>query len=170
MEKKIVRQSKGLTIFGSIFIILGIIGIAIWVVMSTIGFKLVIPSEESRRILEETLAQEFVNRTGLPLVFKTAASFLCLIFSVLFIISGIGILRLKRWARITSVYIFILWAAFNMGYESIITLTLAKGFSFKALINFVEPVLWILWAIFIFWFFNRSSVKAQFEHPLQKLE
>lgn len=81
-----------------------------------------------------------------------------ILYSALFLIAGIGILKLKPWARITFLCMIaiqtvaVCYRGINYMFKS----------GIKRTVGIVDVVSILIMAIFVFWFLNRKSIKEQF--------
>lgn len=142
MEK---RRSIGVTIFGWVFILLGLLILFASLFPLGLYFKF-------KNILSilSTVMEYFSYWKYLML----SAAPLGMIWSLIYIICGIGLLRLKFWAR----YIIIV-----LMLTSIIT-PLNKALIFGSqTLNIIGLLLQIVFVSFILWFFMKEKVKKQFE-------
>lgn len=115
---------------------------------------------------------------GSPLLFKMVLLFSSLVYllpAVWGIVTGIGLWRLKNWARISIIVFAVLLCAMG-GFAGLISFlvpfpTPANGGADPAVMSGVRFAMGVFWltqlAIGIWWvvFFNRPKVKAQFVQP-----
>lgn len=98
-----------------------------------------------------------------PLFYRLFTSHLNLLiynvlYSMLSIIVGIGILQLRSWARIIFLCMITI-KTISVCYRGI-NYIFTSGF--KRIVGIVDIVSILAVAIFIFWFLNRRSIKEQF--------
>jgi len=82
------------------------------------------------------------------------------LFSLLLIVVGIGILRLQPWARITYLFIVVI-KVISICYRGITYIIYGPGT--KRIVGIIDIVSVLAIASFIFWFLNRNSIKEQFK-------
>lgn len=157
MEKKVVGRSGGIIAFGILAILFAGIGLFQ-------GIPLVIGM-----IQKSSQWTTIINATPLPLSYFRVSVIIGITISSLLLISGIGLLRIKSWARKLVLGISVVIILRNL-ISLIIGLTIPanpvwttlRGRGMLTFAMFVGSIFYIL----ILWYFNRSMVKAQF----QKLE
>jgi len=155
MEQETIKRSRGVTIFGVIAIIFGALG--------TLGscFGCII------FIARGPLLMQALEQYGLASKQITTFLVVLLVGTVLaisFLISGIGILRLREWARrlISGTAVAIIVARviqFTTGFYEAKYIALPEA-KYIALFKTISAL--IFYGLII-WFFNRASVKAQFQ-------
>ncbi len=148
MEQETIKRSRGVTVFGVIAIIFGSLG----TLGSCFGWIIFI---ERGPLLMQALEQY-----GLSLDQMTTFLIHIIvgtIVSILFLVSGIGILKLREWARR-----LIPWTA--VAFIAARVIQTATGLfganKYIALFKIISAL--IFWGLII-WFFNRTSIKAQFQ-------
>jgi len=86
------------------------------------------------------------------------------IVAILFILSGVGILKLKNWARILFFLLMIIWSFFGLQasrYMQVYYLIYRKSHSLGPIIGWV--VYFLLPSLAAFYYFTRPKVKEQFK-------
>ena len=82
-----------------------------------------------------------------------------ILYSALYVVVGIGILKLQSWARITLLCMVVI--------QTISTCHRDAGYIFesgiKRIVGVVDITGVLLMAVFVFWFLNKKSVKEQFK-------
>ena len=156
MEKKVKRRSGGIIAFGVLAILFA--GIALFQ-----GIPLLIGM-----IQKSSQWTMVINVTPLPLSYFRVSVIIGIIISSLLLISGIGLLKIKNWARKLVLGISVVIILRNL-VSLIIGLTIPanpiwitpRGKGTLVFAMFVGSIFYIL----ILWYFNRSMVKAQFQKP-----
>ena len=136
--RKTQAQKKGVTAFGIIAIVFGSLN-----TLSNICGWRVFVKEDVRQAFEQYgTTLKYVN------VYFTIGA----VLAILLLISGIGILKMKKWAR-----------RLILGIAAVIIATRIIQFVMGLIkVKHITRVPFELIFALIIWFFNRSSVKAQF--------
>ena len=93
-----------------------------------------------------------------PNLFETSWIFYLIIYSLLMLSAGIGILLLKRWARLLVILL-------NLTKALEVTFQLIKNSCSSKIFNIslhIRDLLVIIICIFIIWFLSRKTIKQQF--------
>ncbi len=150
MEKKVERRSGGIIAFGVVAILFAGIGLFQ-------GMPLLIGM-----IQKSSRWTTSINATPLPLSYFRASVIIGIIISSLLLISGIGLLKLKSWARKLVLGISVIIILRSL-VSLIIGLTMPanpvwttpRGRRMLIFAMFVGSIFYIL----ILWYFNRTMVK-----------
>ena len=154
MEKKIKRRSGGIIAFGILAILFAGIGLFQ-------GIPLLIGM-----IQKSSQWTTIIDVTPLPLPYFRVSVIIGIIISSLLLISGIGLLKIKSWARKLVLGISVIIILRSL-ISLIIGLTIptnpvwttSRGRGTLIFAMFVGSIFYIL----ILWYFNRAAVKKQFQ-------
>ena len=145
-----MQKSRGIIVFGVLAIILGL-----W---ATIDVCRSWP--DFLKPIRETMSPELQTKVFVRTIIHIINS----ILAISLLIAGIGLVRLKNWGRIViicrsillliiaSYFLVVVWGPF-----------LKPVTSLKNLVPISPVLLRIAFAILVLWFFNRSSIKTQFQ-------
>ncbi|MBA7715334.1 hypothetical protein ES703_124375 [subsurface metagenome] len=154
MEKKVGGRSRGIIAFGIVAILFAGIGLFQGIPLA-IGM-----------IQKSSQWTTIVNATPLPLPYFRVSVTIGIIISSLLLISGIGLLKIKSWARklVLGISVIII-------LRSLISLTI--GLTIPVNLAWATPrgrgiLIFTMCAgsifyILILWYFNRAIVKEQFQ-------
>lgn len=153
MEKKVARRWGGIIAFGVLAILFAGIGLSQ-------GIPLLIGM-----IQKSSQWTMVINVTPLPLPYFRVSAIIGIVISGLLLVSGLGLLKIKRWARRLVLGISIVIILRNL-VSLIIGLTIPtnpawttpRGRGILMFAMFVGSIFYIL----ILWYFNRAIVKKQF--------
>lgn len=153
--KKVEKQRKAISIFAIIAIIGGCYGV--W---GSLSVYLV-----SSFILKETLDLIQVGAS-----IKNILLFR-LTMAVILLTAGIGVLKLKNWGRVTIIIRALISLSYSVYLLSITLPTILGGkYALIQTRTFLNLLISLLFNGIILWFFNQTSIKAQFKHSLHNLE
>jgi len=154
MEKKVERRSGGIIAFGVIAILFAGIGLFQ-------GIPLLIGM-----IQKSSQWTMVINVTPLPLSYFRVSVIIGISISSLLLIAGIGLLKIKSWARklILGISIVIILRnlvslTIGLAIPANPVWTTLRGRGILVLAMFVGSIFYIL----ILWYFNRAIVKKQFQ-------
>jgi len=153
-KTQVQKAEKGIKVFGLIAIILG--GWNILFFGGIIALLTHLP-------LFEEFSQVEQMWVGVIVVFCIKIVLATLLFS-----AGIGVWKLRSWGRKAILIQSVLSLAYHtpMMILSIAIGAIGVTHTFVTSLNLFV----IVFSLLVLWYFNRSSVKAQFEQPLQKSE
>ncbi|MGD9015061.1 MAG: hypothetical protein PVI33_03450 [Candidatus Omnitrophota bacterium] len=140
------KRSKGVAIFAWLHRILGILGLIL--IAATIRMLL---SPNTLRVIRYRFENRFYPLSFSPWFFVLIA--VIGVFSVLYLMIGSGLLKLKEWSRKWAIYLSVFGIFFNLIY------------SVKCFSRDLRPTGWIgnfILAFIIIYFFTRPKVKEQF--------
>ena len=131
-----------LMIIGAAFLILG-------------GIGMMLGGGMMATIMSQQQAQGSAAGAGVLAGLGAAAGVVMLVFAVLYLLVGIGLWKLKNWARLVTVILTVIGVVFQL--FSLVTLLL--HFNIFAL---VVPVVVLAIEALIIWYLLRADVKAAF--------
>ena len=138
------RRSWGVTLFGILFILSGAVGVL------NSARKLSVVSQKIQTVQTEQQSDLRRGQRHLGLV---------LMASVVFLIQGIGVLRLRRWAR----WLTLIYAAIQaLLFIKMLTVLMPMAKDYLVPQWWVGSLVNIGQAGLTLWYFLRPSVKAQF--------
>ncbi len=100
----------------------------------------------------------------------TGGRWLFRILPILYLVCGVGILKLKNWARRGIIILAMVYSILFIPATGIILYVMLKSHKFP---SFVElgitsgMILLLLYNGLILWFFNRTSIKEQFQKAVK---
>jgi hypothetical protein len=87
------------------------------------------------------------------------AGVFCLIFAALYILVGMGLIKLKEWARIVTIVLLAIGACFQ-------AFGLLASLAHFNILTFVWTGFWLAVDAFLIWYLIKPDVKAAFQRPV----